>query len=629
MRRGRIWQASGSAAAVLLWAATVATVAGAQTVGALADSVQLAGPAGVASAALVETAGGARDPWVPFAGDVMDLLGRSTPLVAVRDGLPGSPLLLLHLPGDDGIPGAELDGLPLGLGHRWADDPWTWSLAGVDLARADFAQDPRGGGAPRLAWTSSPADTAGSLLDSAFFKGGGDTYLRRLSLRTQQAPWEGRFDFEELLDELPEDGSAGSGSPESRSRLARTTLIRRLPGAATLTVGYARDRRHKTGLPRYGAQRQETWGDRTSATWRQPWGTGELSAGLWSSRVDVVREIGTADRKVETGRDGARLELGRDAWRLGAQVASWRLDDDAAGTPGWAGADTARVAVTGRDAVGDLSWTSPAAAGLASGWRLEGAARWHEFAGWSPHLGVAWKPAGRPVRFGLSRGGRAPRLDELFTSERVYAGSRAVVLLPARDLGWEQLTEATLAADGRLAGHALRFDATWRRLRDGIGWRAAAPGADVGRWANEVELEGWTATLALARAVRLAGWLRWEASASLRGVEVGAGMPLALPPRRSAVLNVFWEHHAFREDGILELGYVLELRGAMADPWIPGAPRDVPALTLHHLLASFRLVGADLGLELRNLTDDTTAVVPLVAAPGREMRWRLQWTLRR
>ena len=586
-------------------------------------------PAGTRSAALAELPPSSRALWVPFTGDIMDLLGRSTPLVAVRDGAPGSPLLLLHLPGDDGVPTAVLDGLPLGVGHRWADDPWSWSQAGVDLAAVGFAQDPRGGGAPRLAWESCPADTGGSVLDSAFFKGGGDTYLRRLSLRTQQAPWEGRFDFEELLDELPPDGSSSFGAAESRSRQARTSLIRRFPDASTLVVGYARERRHKTGLPRYGAQRQETWGDRTTASWRQPWRGGELDAGLWSSRVDVVREIGLDDRKVETASDGARLQIGRAAWRLDAKVASWRLADDAAGTAGWAGADTARVHATGHDAVCEFGWESPGAAGQPPDWSLAGAGRWHELAGWSPHAGATWRPTGWPLWLGLSRGGRAPRLDELFTAERVFDGARGVVLLPARGLHWEELTEATLAAEGRFIGHAVSFDATWRRLRDGIGWRASSPGGDVGRWTNDVELEGWAATVAVARVVRLAGWLRWEASASWRGTDVGAGTPLALPPEQSAVLNVFWERHAFHEDGILELGYVLEYRGEMADPWIPGGGTQMPARTLHHLLASFRLVGADLGLELRNLTDNTAAVTPLVAAPGREMRWRLQWTLRR
>ncbi|MDO9170733.1 MAG: TonB-dependent receptor [bacterium] len=620
MRRGRLTRSLSAGAAALVLAVVPVMTAGAQAVA----------PAGIWSSALVEVPTGSRTPWVPFAGDVADLLGRSTPLIAVRDGAPGAPLLALHLPGDDAVPFAELDGLPLNLGHRWADDPWTWSLAGVDLARVGFAQDPRGGGAPRLSWVSCPADTGSSLLDSAFFKGAGDTYLRRLSLRTQQAPWEARFDFEELLDELPQDGSVTAGVAESRSRLSRTTLTRRFPDASTLAVGYARDRRHKTGLTRYGALRQETWGDRTTARWRQAWGDGELSAGLWSSRVDVVREIGADDRKVETARDGARLELGRGAWRLDAQVASWRLSDDAAGTAAWAGADTARVGATGHEAHVVAVWGPPdVAARTLADWRLECAGRWHELAGWSPHLGAAWRPAGGPLRVGLSRGGRAPRLDELFTAERVFSDGQPVVLLPARGLGWEDLTEATLAADGRFAGHSLRFDATWRRLRDGIGWRAVTSGSETGRWANDVELEGWAATIAAARAVRLAGWLRWEASASWRGTDVGAGSPLALPPDRSAVLNVFWERHAFREDGILEVGYVLEYRGAMADPWLPGGAVDVPARTLHHLLGSFRLVGADLGIELRNLTGVTTAVDDLVPSPGREMRWRLQWTLRR
>jgi hypothetical protein len=111
-----------------------------------------------------------------------------------------------------------------------------------------------------------------------------------------------------------------------------------------------------------------------------------------------------------------------------------------------------------------------------------------------------------------------------------------------------------------------------------------------------------------------------------RSQEIQAGRPLFLPPKLSGVLQIFWENHFFKEDGILEIGYRLVHRGEMADPWWPGASFVLPVITRHDLLMAFRLLGTDLSLELRNLTDETFRLSAGSVSDGREMRLRLHWT---
>jgi hypothetical protein len=110
---------------------------------------------------------------------------------------------------------------------------------------------------------------------------------------------------------------------------------------------------------------------------------------------------------------------------------------------------------------------------------------------------------------------------------------------------------------------------------------------------------------------------------------VRSGVARGEPPARAASLAVDWEHSSFHGDGVWHLGWRLERTGVYADPWLPVAGYLLPARALQHLLLGFRLVGVDLQLELRNLTDDRQYVSAGALAEGREARWRLGWTFTR
>ena len=66
----------------------------------------------------------------------------------------------------------------------------------------------------------------------------------------------------------------------------------------------------------------------------------------------------------------------------------------------------------------------------------------------------------------------------------------------------------------------------------------------------------------------------------------------------------------------------------MSDPWLPGDDITLPAVTLHHVTIGFRLVGVDLGYELRNLTNQRVPISAGSYSLGQSNRWRLHWTFR-
>jgi len=580
---------------------------------------------GYASAALLDLPEDAAPPWRPFAVDVVDLLGRSSALVPAVDGAFGADLLFLGEAGDDPRPRFSRDGIPLGTGHRWADDPWAVSLAGLELTGLSAGPDAWGASAPAVDLTSATPDVDGATTDTRFTKGTDDSYLRRISFRTPRAPWILRFDFDELIDQLPEDATYTTGQHEAKFRSARAAVARLMADGSRLELTHERVRKHKTVLPVHDADHQELWTQRTSLAWRGETDRGALSAAVFVNGTDVEWD---SERKLEVVREGAQVELaGRgDGLGLSARVMAWRVSDDGVGTADWGGDEAGAVSAGGQEAA--LSARRPLRLG---GVEVEpsGVLRWHRQAGWAPAGRVDLRPAssGR-LCLTLQHGGRAPRSDELYTAARVTGDGVEAVLLPEAGLGWERLDRAALAWRIDLLGNELRLEGAARRLRDGIGWRALEGESDRGRWANEVALDAWNLDLKLSRVGRFAGWARVEAVLSARGCDVEAGTPVALPPERSAVLNVFWERHCFHEDGILELGYVLEHRGEMGDPWLPGDGTRLPSLTLHHLTIGFRLVGVDLGYEVRNLTNQRVPVSAGSLCSGQMNRWRMHWTFR-
>ncbi len=585
--------------------------------------------AGTGSARLIDLPEDARPVWVPYAVDLPDLLGRATPLVPVLDGAFGAALLFLHEPGDEAVPTVRRDGLRLGVGHRWADDPWTVNLAGAVATDLGFGLDRWGGTAPALDLADAPPPADGAVTDARFTKGTDDAYLRRVSFRTPQAPWTLRFDFDEHIDQFPEDGS-DEGPHESRFRSARAALRRHLPGGDEVGVVYEKIRKHKTELPMLDADHQEIWCQRTAMDWRGDTRLGRARVMAAATSSDLEWDIPDVyTRKIETTREEARFELEPVAGgpAIALRAGAWRLRDDGDGTEAWAGDDAGPVAGGDRDAAASLVWSLDWA-GLDV--TPLAALRWDGQAGWSPAARVDLDGGG-PVawRLSLQHGGRAPRLDERLTAVRLAGDSHEAVLLPGEDLGWERLDRIALGARTTLLGAELELRGAARRQRDGLGWTPLSGETVVGRWTNTVDLDAWTLDLVLRRAARFWGLARVEAVLSRRGWDLKTGTPVGLPPESSAVLNVFWEKRWFREDGILEIGWVMERRGEMADPWLPGGDVVLPASTVYHLHLGFRLVGADLGLEMRNLGNSRDDVSAAAVRLGQTNRWRLQWTFRR
>jgi len=582
--------------------------------------------AGHASADLLARPEGSPSVWLPFHVDVVDLLGSASSLVPVVDGAFGAALLFIDEAGDDPLPAFTRDGIPLGTGHRWADDPWAVSLSGVMLTGVTSGLDRWGAATPVISLASAAPATDAAITDTRFTKGNDDSYLRRVSFRTPVAPWALRFDFDELIDQLPENDLVGGGTRhEAKFRSARASVTRHMSDGARLELTHERIRKHKTVLPVHAADHQELWVQRTSLDWRGDTSRGALQATFFVNGTDVEWD---RERKLELVREGFQTGLaGRDdGLELAARLLAWRLADDGTGTEDWADAEAGPVDTGGQEAV--LTALRPLQVG---GLSLvpAGALRWHSQAGWSPALSLDLQVAGyERARLSLQHGGRSPRSDELFTAARVTGAGHEAILLPEDELGWESLDRAAISWRTGLLGNELVVDGAVRRLQEGIGWRPLAGEANTGRWANEVELDGWNLNMRLRRAGRFAGWARVEGLVSVRGYDVKSGTPVALPPERSAALNVFWEKPWFHGDGILELGYTLEHRGDMSDPWLPGDDVGLPAVTLHHVLVGFRLVGVDLGYELRNLTNQRVPISAGSSSPGQVNRWRMHWTFR-
>jgi hypothetical protein len=184
---------------------------------------------------------------------------------------------------------------------------------------------------------------------------------------------------------------------------------------------------------------------------------------------------------------------------------------------------------------------------------------------------------------------------------------------------------AGLALQSRVLGFDLAVDAGARRLRDGITWVAAEANPDSGQWRNELELDSARVTASIGRQGRLLGWGRALVEGTWQTFDERAGRAAFLPPEESLRLLLFWENHFFREDGILQLGWITTVRGAMDDPWDVSRGTALPRRTVHDLLLGFRLVGAHLSLALRNLADERVQLSRDTWSNGMETHLRLHW----
>ncbi|HPF35044.1 MAG TPA: TonB-dependent receptor [Candidatus Krumholzibacteria bacterium] len=593
--------------------------------------------------------------WTPFANDLPEAVRTLGPWAEVRDGEFGADLLWLHEPGAS-APRLLHDGLPLGTGHRWADDPWAVAFAGVELAgtRTGGAGAFDAGGVLDL--RSAPADTSGAVVDARFFKGDDQSYLRRVAFRTQDAPWVLRFDFDEqiLYDDTlitgadpgpmpkfpnaPGDARDWPGTPagEAKNRIVHMAFDRTLDDGTSLGLDYTRFRKHKTTVPVQDLERNDVRGERLHLNLQTPVGEGAVRVAVLNDGSDLVVDAYDADlqRTLEAVREAVVVQAYDviPGWSLRGEAAAWRLDDSGAGQA-WAGDRAAASSALGTEGEGSLTRRLDA-----GGWTVapRAALGWTDAAGARPAAGVDLSRG--PWTLSVERGGRAPRSDERATAWTVAGPTDLYRLLPDDALDWERTDRAAVAWTGRPRGWTLRADAVYRRTRDGIGWLPLATTTGdrtehVGRWTNGLEIDGWAASLRADRRGRFHGLWQLEAVAALRGYDVSASVPdlraVGLPPESSAALTGRWQHAYFQGDGILELAWTVEHRGAMADPWLPGAGHDLPRTLLHHAKLMFRLTGADLGLDIRNVLDQDVQVSAGTLSRGRELRWRLEWVLRR
>ncbi len=616
-----------------------ATTASAQAV---ADSVRTTEPVDTPAPGAPQRGLGWKRPlWEPFAGWLRTDLDRNTPWLPVTDGGLGAAAVYFGEPGTAVVPRFTRDGVPLGLGNRFLDDPEAIARAGRQVRTTGFGLDGRGGlgGGVELA----PADPVPDrdLVDTRWFKGAHESYLRDVHMLTAAAPWRLGFDFEERLDnegydfrtpgeyrysEFDEANQTDFWG-HSKVRSGRGVLTRDLGEAGTLAMSLENVRKLKKGLPVYDVDHQDMWITRTVVDWRTRTAgrPTRLTLRWLDTDVDWDRQTSSA-RKQEGADNGATAAWGdrEEALAVTADWGRWTLVDSGTDAS-WAVADTGAVRLQGEYASlgGARTWRT-------RGLRLDGDLNgwWDEHGGWLAG-GAAQVAENRILprwSLRLERGGRAPRSDELATAWRVTVpDGRHTVVLPEGDLDREHEWRLAGSVSSRLAGFDLALSGALRRLRDGIGWLATSDADDVGRLENGLELDSATVRAAVAREGRFLGWMRLRAEGTWRTWERRGDLAVALPPSLDWRLSALWENHFFREDGILQLAWYVTHRGEMTDPWFLTADYELPAYTRVDMIAGFRLVGTNLSVEMLNLTGEEARLSAGSVLHGSEMRWRLHW----
>lgn len=586
-----------------------------------------------------------RPPWRPFHADLREKLARTSHWLPVRDGGPGSAAVILGEPGTGAAPAFRRDGVPLGVGHRYLDDVEALPLAGRRPVTTSHGLGP--GGGLQGVITLAPRDPAPGtdLLDTRWYAGPHDSFLRDIQFLTADAPWRIGFDFYEIIDtegfdfrvpgevrypDLDEDFPVEFWG-QAKVRGGRGRLVRRLASGDRLTLSLENVRKFKHGMPVHDLEHQELWRNDASLRWQSGRAGDGSEAVVWWDDADllVFADEAGAGRSIEGARSGvsATWAPADGPLTIDATYSRWSLRDSGA-DPDWAPAhaDTSRT----RGASIDL--------GLGRDWRLGPVPLSARVAGWwDQHGGAAiggrlalGAARGRPGwRLALERGGRAPRGDEVATAWRtVVPAGRQTVMLPGPELDREREWRLAGSWHGALRGWNLEAGIALRRLRHGIGWAPISDQGEVGRWRNGVDLDATSIRFRIARAQRFLGWLRLEAAGSWHGRQRNDTLVIALPPRLQYRLSALWEHHFFDEDGIAQVGAYYHNRGAMDDPWFLADQVEVPGLSRLDLILGFRLVGTNLSAELHNVLGSQTRLTANAVSAPLELRWRLHWTFR-
>ena len=566
----------------------------------------------IASSAFCHDRDGSAD-WSPFEWTMAATLSGQSPVVSVTDGGIGAKTLFLSESGTSTSTNYYRDGVPLGFGHQWLDSPWHISLAGVEVLSCSNSSI-------NLGW--APTDSNSTIVDARFGKAQHESYLRRVSFRTRTAPWQIRFSFDEIIDEegydlaLPDDlRDLYPGS--SKSRITTLNIQRHYPDGKHLSFTHENIRQHRTVIPSTGINFEEFWGDRTSATWLTPVGDSKLGVTVFSNGGDSERERG---RKVESVRTGLLTEYSTtNRGTLSMLVTADRIADNGIGinVPGYS-----QVSSVGRQHA-QLNWNSNYDF---AGFNLDPdvTAKWDCVTNWNANQSLTIRKSIFSIT--ASMDGRTPGSDKLWTLDSRSSADSIYAIIPDLNLGWENSRKLSCNAAGKLVGINWGLTGTLNSLTDGIGYLPLQTPGHYS-WINNVEMTSWSANSELERTLNLFGKLHIRSLCSFGGTEITAGIPTVIMPEQYGNIQLLWERRLFDNDGILEIGFENEYRGSMQDPWIPGGTIELPSMYLQHLRFGFRLIGADLGIDFRNLGGSQVRLSNGALSNTTEMRYRLHWTL--
>ncbi len=600
--------------------------------------------------------------WNPFSASTVAWLNTRTQWVPITDGGLGGMTVILGEGNTSISPLFLHDGIPQGTGHKLADDPWLVSNQGLVLIQQKMGRDWAGGTDGVLNLKTDEKDQSKAVSYYKGIKGPHETYSRGISLLTPKAAWRLGFEFDENIDdegynytELPDENFYNGNEFRGHSsiRRSRTRLIRHLDDQNSLELQYTASRKTKDDLPTIGAQHQEIWVNGAALTARTRAGSWAMRSVLhWDSRTVEWgdRPLGGISasnlRKLETGREGiivdfihapvdsvllmsefqtdsglreeslngpdSGLRLMVNHWDVHDDGPSWSYDSDTAISGD--GLEARLVARTGLDlGVTRLNF------GLSGDYQDRAGINPGGFVAWQANQYQPW------WKMAIELGGRAPRSDELLTPLRHVVTSESLYLLPNADLEHEKTLRAGLLFQKHILGLDFAFDASARQLRQGITWMAIGPESRTGTWGNDLEMDSTRLTVSMARQGRFLGWGRARLEGTWQNFDEKKNQAAFLPPEKYLRMELMWEEHFFQEDGILQLAMFGTHRGAMTDPWDVTRTVTLPSGNTLDLLVGFRLVGAHLSLNFRNVTNQRIRLSSATLSPGMEMDMRLHW----
>ncbi len=600
--------------------------------------------------------------WVPFSSSMVSWLDKHTHWIPVVDGGLGSSTMILGEATTSPAPTILRDGIPQGTGHIVTDDPQMVSNQGLVFVQQKMGRDWAGGTDGMLNLGTDEKDMTKAVSFYRGVKGPHESYMRGISLLTPKTAWRLGFEFDESIDregynytESPDDiffdGNEFRG--HSSIRRSRTRLIRHLDEDNSLSLEYSTSRKTKDDLPALGAEHQEIWSDGAAATARSRKGDWVFRSSLfWNSRTAEWgdRPVGITPssnvRKLESGREGMVVDLIHVPQDSSKVLPEFQTDAGLRNEDFQGPGTGLRLLVKHWDLHDDgVTWdTLPSSASSGDGTEARLAARtglgmgfarlnfgvfgdYQDRAGVRPGGFVALQQAPHDSwwKLVLESGGRAPRSDELLTPLLHSVAIGDIQLLPNSDLKHENTLRANLLLNIQMLGFDFAFDASARRLRDGITWVADEGETKIGHWQNQLDMNSSRLTASIARQGRFLGWGRARLEGTWQKFDETGMQAAFLPPEKYLRLELMWEQHFFEEDGILQLALLTTHRGEMNDPWDVTRNVVLPSSTLSDLLVGFRLVGTNISLNFRNVTDQRVRLSSASLSPGREMDLRLHW----